>query len=493
MVADPLSTSSQVTAEYTPSSLNLKSTEDDYISQLPLQWEGYLRKKAEWLPRWDIYFVVLDGRQLSCYEKSDIDYHVDFTASNSFTLPLSCITRANTTSHIIISKDIEANSSTLSSLKPREVHQIASFETESNGKSDHRLIITTSEKRVLQFMTNVPLEFVVWKQMLQCALSRRKKRAGHAGKGRSATIADVATQEAGGASCYGHPSVCPVTTNTQTTHSYYTVDLAVMYEAYGDICRRVGQFSLVLPCLHPLVMITSNYPSSTPMAGTYVGVGIETGFLRLLQIIHQCVDVSQYCITHIARDGDLAVISGNETITNLENHRRYRQMWRHEVRFGADGRMSHIHIVCDVTATTCAFTDTNTQVNTTKGRDVRSSKKKDGRQNSIYAFCPLSLPHEKEIVPNTCPPGKLRVVCIAAELYSLHKQRHAAGFSKHATVTFTLWGGSHHHQSRRQIHPRLKQWSYSTRSGTVLHKSKCMSSCHRCCHDSAYLESIFHD
>ena len=233
MVADPLSTSSQATTEYPSTFAHVKTPDNDHILQLPLRWEWYLRKKAGWLPWWDIYFIVLDGCHLSYYEKSDIDKHVDFTRSNNFSLPLSCNTRAQTTSHLLLSKDRERNDALKqSSLKaPQgEVHQIASFKSESNGKSDHHLIVTTVEKRVLHFMTDVHLEFVVWNQILRCALSRRKKCAGHEGTGTLANLAavtDASSQEAGKPFDYDHPFACPPTT-TQTTHSYYTVDLAVL-------------------------------------------------------------------------------------------------------------------------------------------------------------------------------------------------------------------------------------------------------------------------
>ncbi|EQC39749.1 CMGC/MAPK protein kinase [Saprolegnia diclina VS20] len=376
-----------------PSSPVSPSATDRHLQALPLRWEGYLRKRGDWLPRWDTYYVVLSGVDLAYFDKSDMEKKVEYVQSNSISLPTSCG-----------DMDISAalpKSTKAKQLKPRGVHVVVGVETESNGKTNHRITVTTSSKRTLHFTMDANLDFVIWKQMLLGALEQ-------------ATLL-AKRQPVGGPLPYPTPP--------------YLVELPVMYASFGDICRRVGKFSLLLPCLDPGIVVTSNYPPSVPMAGTYHGLGATAGFLAYISILHTLVDVSQFRVTHIAREGDLAVITGKETITNTKNQRRYRQIWTHELRFGADGRVTHLNIVGDAIASSVAF--------------------------SAHADGPmLSLPHDRDEGSSTCPPGTLRVVCAAAEVPKAKKAPH---------IKLGLYGFPHTILKAGASSRNLQQVTYATK------------------------------
>ncbi|KDO33774.1 CMGC/MAPK protein kinase [Saprolegnia parasitica CBS 223.65] len=376
-----------------PSSPVSPSATDRHLQALPLRWEGYLRKRGDWLPRWDTYYVVLSGVDLTYFDKSDMEKKVEYVQSNSISLPTSCG-----------DMDISAalpKSAKAKPLKPRGAHVIVGVETESNGKTNHRITITTSSKRTLHFTTDANLDFVIWKQMLLGALEQ-------------ATLL-AKRQPLGGPLPYPSPP--------------YLVQLPVMYASFGDICRRVGKFSLLLPCLDPGIVVTSNYPPSVPMAGTYHGLGATAGFLAYISILHTLVDVSQFRVTHMAREGDLAVVTGKETIANTKNQRRYRQIWTHELRFGADGRVTHLNIVGDAIASSVAF--------------------------SAHADGPmLSLPHDRDEGSSTCPPGTLRVVCAAADVPKAKKAPH---------IKLGLYGFPHTILKAGASSRNLQQVTYATK------------------------------
>ncbi|OQR99317.1 mitogen-activated protein kinase [Thraustotheca clavata] len=373
-----------------PSGALSPSARERHVQQLPVRWEGVLRKRGDWLPRWDAYWVVLDGCELKYFEKSDIDKKVEYVQSNSISLPTSCA-----------AMDVSAAlPKPAKPLKPKAIHIISGIDADASVKVMRRITVTTTQKRMLHFMAESDLDYIIWKQMLQGALDQ---------------YTHLQKRQVGDVVPYPEPP--------------YVIELPVMYHTFGEICRRVGKFSLLLPCLHPSIVVTSNYPPSVPMAGTFHGLGAEAGFLKYITIIHTMVDISQYRVSHIAREGDLAVVTGKETITNTKNQRRYRQIWQHELRFGSDGRITHINIVADAIASSVAF--------------------------SAHADGPsLSLPHDRDISSSTCPPGTLRVVCVSAESSRAKKSPH---------IKMGLYGFPHTILKAGASNRSLQQVTYTTK------------------------------
>ncbi|CAK4086067.1 unnamed protein product [Aphanomyces euteiches] len=323
------------------------------LQALPIQWEGYLRKKGEWLPRWDYYFVVVDSVRLSYYDMDDVHKTSVFVPSNMISLPASC------------RHAVDVSKARKTPVKPRGTYTISGFEADPDPKL-HKFTIFTAEKRALHFLADAGLEFILWKQIIKAAIDQAAMWA----------------------------KANPTTATTLVPP--FQVDLAVTYDSFGDICRHVGNFALLLPSLHPSVIITSNYPPCVPLTGTFHGLGWDAGFLKYMTLLHDTIDVSAFRVTSIAREGDLAVVTGKETMTNKANKRRFRQVWRHELRFELDGRISHINIIGDAISSSVAF-----------------SMPADGPT--------LSMPQEKDPSSATCPPGDLRVVCVSADSLRVKK------------------------------------------------------------------------
>ncbi|RHY30360.1 hypothetical protein DYB32_004380 [Aphanomyces invadans] len=342
-----------------PATSASSSATDRQLAQLPIQWEGYLRKRGDWLPRWDYYLVVLDGLRLSYFDQ----------------LEGSTPARPHTPSFLVANHTTSSHSASLPAkvrgssggVKPRGVYTIHSFHQDTEQTKALKFSLTMVEKqRVMHFQVDSNLEMVLWKQMIKAALDQDALRRD--------------TKEASAS-------------DPRSTLKPYEADLAVLYDSYGDVCRQVGNFSLLLPSLHPNIIITSNYPPCVPMSGTFHGLGWHIGFLKYMTTLHEAVDISHFRVTSVAREGDLAVVCGKETMVNKANKRRFRQVWRHELRFEVDGRISHINIMGDPISSSVAFSSA------ANGPALLAMKDK-------ATVDPTSV---------SSPPGELRVVCVSAE------------------------------------------------------------------------------
>ncbi|KAF0693596.1 Aste57867_15461 [Aphanomyces stellatus] len=384
------------------------SAKTRHMEQLPIRWEGYLRKRGEWLPRWDYYLVVLDGVKLSYYDRADVIKASPFVPSNAISLPASC---RHLTPHMG-KMTPKTNTTTRKAAKPRATYTVAAFEQDATDPKIYKFSVTTVEKRVLYFLVDTAMELVMWRQMIKAAIDQ-----------------DVLRTKRAAADAPSPPS------------PPYDIDLALLYEAYSDACRQVGNLALLLPCLHPSLIVTSNYPPCVPFAGAFHGLGWDTGFLKYLMTLHDAVDVTHVSVSTIAREGDLAVVSGKETMVNKANKRRFRQVWRHELRFEVDGRVSHLNVIGDPIASSVAF-----------------SMPADGPV--------LSLPGEREVSSITCPPGDLRVVCVSAE--SLKSK-------KAPVVKFALTGFPHAVLKAGGGAAAAKRWQLHAHDVYATHAAKTVS------------------
>ncbi|CAI5744607.1 unnamed protein product [Peronospora destructor] len=127
------------------------------------------------------------------------------------------------------------------------------------------------------------------------------------------------------------------------------------------------------------------------------------------------MDVSHYVVEHVARQRDLAVVSGRETIRNAASGRRFRHLWKHELRFEADGRISHINILADKTAAAVAFANGG------------GSGPRRGSAGEATGLSLAALPREREQQASTCPPGEIRVVCISGKKFQKRKPTTGGG------------------------------------------------------------------
>lgn len=402
---------------------------------LPVLWEGALRRKGDWLPRWEEVFVTLDGAALRVYEtRAKYDEALALEERQlRLRFPLPCGSPAPRRRKSAAASARTASASSLASASSSSLAS-ASSATSSKGnpaarrspaassasvatagdKKDRFLTVTgveresvgrphgfcvlTREKKPLHLAADSELERVVWVHLLQAAVDQATKLLPKAQK-LLADDVDAAALSGGTDPSADSVSALPPASSLASRVQVpgvlaktllglpIEVDLGLFYDAWGLVQCRKGNFADLVPSLHPNITITSNYPPSVPIAGEYHG---RAGFLAFIANLHGSIDVSHYLVQHMARSGDLAVVTGRETIKSMSSGRKFRHLWRHELRFEADGRVSHINILADKVAAAVAF----------------------GVQTEGPS---LELPHEQEASATTCPPGEIRVVCISGE------------------------------------------------------------------------------
>ncbi|DBA01490.1 TPA: hypothetical protein N0F65_005609 [Lagenidium giganteum] len=392
----------------------------ELMKLLPILWEGGVRRKGDWFPVWEELYMTIDGLYVRFYEsKAKYDEQQELEAKQ-----IKLQQRVPMASPPHSSRNARAASMATTFSFPasmggdKKQYLTVTGVTKENAGRAHGFCITALEKKPIHLAVDTEIERVVWIHLISGAIEQQldltmKHKQISVAPPPEDTARDNDASSPPPSSSSSSPPPAPATAPGSTASATsisapppstsrsivptsiaktllgtpICVNLAMFYEAWGHIQSRKGNFADLIPSLHPNITITSNYPPSVPVAGDFRG---RDGFLCFFTSFHASIDISHYMIAHIARSGDLAVVSGRETIKNMSNGRKFRHLWKHELRFEADGRISHINIIADKTAAAVAF-------------GVQS----DGPS--------LELPHEQEMSASTCPPGEIRVVCISAE------------------------------------------------------------------------------
>lgn len=348
---------------------------------IPIRWDGPARKKGDWLPRWDDVYLALDGVQLRVLE------------SRAKFLEIQQLEQL---------QDAKKKEPVLDK---KHCYTVTAVDKESVGRP-HGLLVRTKEKsKPIHLAVDSELERVVWLHLLGAAVEQVEDVLPKAQKRLKAAGSKVDTSPRRSVLA---PLSTPRRPRAQTLTLLGTpvnVDLNVFYDAWGCIQARKGNFALLMPSLHPNITLTSNYPPAVPVAGEYHGL---SGVLAFFSNMHGAMDISHYGVEHVARKGDLAVVSGRETVRSTESGRRFRHLWKHELRFEADGRISHINILADKTAAAVAFAN--------GGGSGAGPVIGEASGPTLAA-----LPREREPQASTCPPGEIRVVCISGENFRRRK------------------------------------------------------------------------
>ncbi|TMW67487.1 hypothetical protein Poli38472_011107 [Pythium oligandrum] len=371
----------------------MKATQTSDKAQMrfiPILWEGYVRRKGDWLPRWEQMYLTMDGVWLRFYESKAKYQETQEVEEKALKIrlpigsPPHSARRSSTRAASFVVKSASTTSTgRASTTKGAKTSEKRHYVTATAVKKEHAgrvhgFMVSVAERKTLHLAVDTEIERVVWVHLLTAALEQHKEIARPKHKDNAA----VAALTPATAALW---RLLPPGMLTKTLlNTPISVNLYLFYDAWGHIQCRKGNFAELMPCLHPNVTITSNYPPSVPITGEYHG---REGALCFFTNLHAGMDLSMYSIDHMARSGDLAVVTGWETIKNAANGRKFRHLWKHELRFEADGRISHINIIADKTAAAVAF--------------------------ALQTAGPsLELPHEQEESSATCPPGEIRVVCI---------------------------------------------------------------------------------
>ncbi|KAG3098026.1 hypothetical protein PI124_g2745 [Phytophthora idaei] len=357
---------------------------------IPIHWDGPAHKKGDWLPRWDDVYLSLDGATLRVFESRGRFLEVQELEQQQM--------QQDGNPTVVIDK--------------KHCYTVTAVDKENVGRP-HGFYVKTKEKsKSLHLTVDSELERVLWIHLLGAVVEqvqnvlpkaqRRLKTVGskiESSPRKTLTLAPLSTPR--------RPRIQTLT----LLGTPVNVELNMFYDAWGCIQARKGNFALLMPSFHPNITLTSNYPPSVPIAGEYHGL---SGVLAFFSNLHGSMDVSHYGVEHVARRGDLAVVSGRETIRSAESGRRFRHLWKHELRFEADGRISHINILADKTAAAVAFAN--------GGGSGAGPVIGEATGPTLAA-----LPRERERQASTCPPGEIRVVCISGENFRRRKPTTSGG------------------------------------------------------------------
>ncbi|RHY96513.1 hypothetical protein DYB35_002745 [Aphanomyces astaci] len=263
-----------------------------------VHWEGYVRKKGDWLPRWEERYLVLDGASLTYYNSKD-----------------EARTGTNLRGRMIITKVLPEN----------------------YGKA-HGFLIETMGHKHFHLCCTTELEKDMWVEMMQAAIDE--------GVPHPHQLHSTPHLE--------HMSSSTFDVNVQVHYSPTQVDLRSFYSAFRKLLISHSSSPQFFPKLSRDVVLTSNYAPTVPFWGEYHGLD---GVLHFFSILYETVEFTSFFVTDIAQaqEGSTAVVAGRETMKNKHNNRKFTQQWQHTIEFAPDGRVKSLTVTADPVAASAVF------------------------------------------------------------------------------------------------------------------------------------------
>ncbi|ETW03352.1 CMGC/MAPK protein kinase [Aphanomyces invadans] len=260
-----------------------------------VHWEGYVRKKGDWLPRWEERYLVLDGASLTYYNSKE-----------------EARTGKNLRGRMIITRVLPEN----------------------YGKA-HGFLIETMGHKHFHLCCTTELEKDMWVEMMQAAID---EGVHHPNQPSSTTSTNASTFDV----------------NVQIHYSPTQVDLRSFYSAFRKLLISHSSSPQFFPKLSRDVVLTSNYAPTVPFWGEYHGLD---GVLHFFSILYETVEFTSFFVTDIAQahEGSTAVVAGRETMKNKHNNRKFTQQWQHTIEFAPDGRVKSLTITADPVAASAVF------------------------------------------------------------------------------------------------------------------------------------------
>ncbi|RHY25952.1 hypothetical protein DYB32_007993 [Aphanomyces invadans] len=298
-----------------------------------VHWEGQVRKKGDWLPRWESRYLVLDGTVLRYYSKQD---------------------DARLGKHL-------RGKLILTHVSP-EIHK----------KKEHTFAVETTGRKMFFMSCDTELEKDMWVEMIQAAISEaaapQRQHANRHGQPPLVPASSAQHHHAMVPPTMHHhdPRVFhelqpPVLTKNSifssvadTPRDTVHADIRDFYNALRKLLLSHSSSAQFFPKLGRDIALTSNYAPTVPFWGDYHGLD---GILHFFSILYDNVDYCSFFVTDIAytTDGRTAVVSGRETMVNKANNRKFTQQWQHALEIARDGRVKAIAITADPIAASAVF------------------------------------------------------------------------------------------------------------------------------------------
>ncbi|RHY15357.1 hypothetical protein DYB25_009077 [Aphanomyces astaci] len=307
-----------------------------------VHWEGQVRKKGDWLPRWESRYLVLDGTVLRYYSK-----HEDARMGKNL-----------------------RGKMTLTHVSP-EFHK----------KKEHTFVVETVGRKVFYMSCDTELEKDMWVEMMQAAIGegsaaqpQRPQLSTRHGSPSPFVVPSTTPHRHHHAMAppppmhHHDPRVFhelqpPILTKNSTYSSIagdtprqdlVHADIRDFYNALRKLLLSHSSSAQFFPKLSRDIALTSNYAPTVPFWGDYHGLD---GVLHFFSILYDHVDYGSFFVTDIAyaTDGRTAVVTGRETMVNKTNHRKFTQQWQHTLEFAPDGRVKALAITADPVAASAVF------------------------------------------------------------------------------------------------------------------------------------------
>ncbi|CAH0484775.1 unnamed protein product [Peronospora farinosa] len=183
-----------------------------------VHWEGYVRKKGDWLPRWEERYLILDGATLTYYNSKE-----------------EARSARNLRGRMIINK-----------VRP-----------ENYGKA-HGFLLETQGHKYFHLCCSTELEKDMWVEMMQAAIEEGVRHDAH-----------------NSLSIEGIEALQMQTSPTQ-------VDLRGFYFAFRQLLISHSSSPQFFPKLSRDVVLTSNYAPTVPFWGEYHGLDGVLHFFSIL-------------------------------------------------------------------------------------------------------------------------------------------------------------------------------------------------------------------
>ncbi|KDO34828.1 CMGC/MAPK protein kinase [Saprolegnia parasitica CBS 223.65] len=299
--------------------LSLAAGVEDLGNVQEVHWEGHVRKKGDWLPRWEPRYLVLDGTTLTYYSKQ----HDARSGKN---------------------------------LRGRMV--LTYVGPDFKSKKAHGFMIETKGHKRFHLCCATELEKDMWVEMMQTALdeasSASTKPPPPQDDFMSSPSYDLSRSGPVVPKSATRSGYSPASSITHTTSLASPVNVRDFYDAMRQLLLTHSSSAQFFPKLSRDVSITSNYAPSVPFWGEYHGLD---GVLHFFSILYETVAFTSFFVTDVAQtqEGSTAIVVGRETMRNKTNHRKFTQQWTHTIEFSKNGRVKHIHIAADPVAASAVF------------------------------------------------------------------------------------------------------------------------------------------
>lgn len=346
---------------------------------MDVRWEGYLKKRSDWLKHWETYYFVLHGNVLCCYlseqdarrrpEQSKIKDGI-FTFSDRVkirkVMDVPSSIRFDPTIPYRMScqsVEVEACLDTLSEKDRKELAALA--RKKGLVPNAHRFDFEIANGKVIHLQASNEATKQVWMHVASDGILNDSVNETVRNAVQNIT---VGLNDFYLAYEFFIQSLCQINDNQEKPTMVHkgSKSMRIKRQKSAHACIGSGLpmpgasimpridriISRMFSILHPDVVLKTNYLPMVPFAGSYRG---HYGVLSYFSILAHTIQCTQFHVSHIAMDGDVAVITGTETLLIRISNTKFKQTWVQKLYFSPNGRIKKLEILGDAIGVSMLF------------------------------------------------------------------------------------------------------------------------------------------